>query len=94
MEGSLKTGQFTVEKGAVFNGTCRMGQGATPPQADKAEAPAPPQAHEAEAPALPDWVDVLVEQKKAASEKAVLPMPVPEPPKRVRVTQNAIRHEH
>ncbi len=59
VEGSLKTGQFTVEKGAVFNGTCRMGQGATPPQADKTEAPAPPQAHEAEAPALPDGVDVL-----------------------------------
>ena len=70
VEGSLKTGQFTVEKGAVFNGTCRMGQGATPPQADKAEARA-----------LPDWVDVLVEQKEAASEKAVLPMSVPEPPK-------------
>ena len=68
VEGSLKTGQFTVEKGAVFNGTCRMGQGATPPQADKAEAPT-----------LPDWVDVL--QKEAASEKAVLLMPVPEPPK-------------
>ena len=58
VEGSLKTGQFTVEKGAVFNGTCRMGQGATPLQADTA--PAPPRADEA--PALPDWVDALVEQ--------------------------------
>ena len=54
VEGTLKTGPFIVEDGAIFNGTCRMGQVVTPSQAD-------------EAPALP--VDVQAEQREAASKK-------------------------
>lgn len=82
VDGSLKTEQFTVEKGAVFNGACRMGQVAPTPraeQADEAQPPAPLRAESVEVPVLPDWVDALVEQNEAALEKAALPMPVGAP---------------
>lgn len=82
VEGNLKTDQFTVEKGAVFNGTCRMGQIAAPPpveKVDEVEIPKPPPAPDAEA--LPHWLDVLVEQTEPVSEKTILPLPAPEPPK-------------
>ena len=74
--GRLKTEQLTVEKGAVFNGTCQMGNVAATPQAgttDKAEMPTPWQAKNVDPPALPDWVDVLGDQQEPTGEKAALP---------------------